>query len=240
MKHDIKFIAFSLLFSSLSLTAAEPEKDPYKNGPQSVAKETAEISGTKNLSLSFETFSLDLAEAATLTRANLDDQSLYSKLLELIAKKAAKQEQLTVIKTLSGTKATAESISEKIYPTEYMPPTSADEKEQPNTAAQPVATAFETRNTGTTIEVELTLSEDGQTVELHMVPETVSLAAQDDFGQGVKMPNFESQRFNSSLTLKTGKPTLVGTINRPPNSKIDPDASNRVYFAFATVTVAKP
>jgi hypothetical protein len=53
------------------------------------------------------------------------------------------------------------------------------------------------------------------------------------------MPDFDTQRIHTSSTLRLDQPFLLGTISRPPVSKVDPDSSNRVWYAFVTGTLAK-
>lgn len=104
-------------------------------------------------------------------------------------------------------------------------------------------TAFETRNTGDTLEIEPTLSEDARIVDLRLVPERVTRVADTSSGQGLsraEMPVFETQRMNTAATVEVGKPFLLGTVNRPPVSKVDGDSANRIWFAFVTVNAAKP
>jgi hypothetical protein len=103
-------------------------------------------------------------------------------------------------------------------------------------------TAFETRNTGESLEMELTLSQDRKKVSLKIAPEHVQLVDQTKHGQEfseTKMPEFETRRINTSAELVLGKPFLLGTVSRPTTSKADPDAANRVSFSFVTVNLVK-
>ena len=104
-------------------------------------------------------------------------------------------------------------------------------------------TSFETRNSGRTVEVEATASADWQTIDLRVASDLVILVGTSKHGQGVnltEMPEFESQRNTTGVNISTGKPFLLGTLNRPPNSKVDADAANRIWFAFVTASYAKP
>jgi hypothetical protein len=104
-------------------------------------------------------------------------------------------------------------------------------------------TAFETRNLGESLEMQLTLSEDRKTASLIIVPEHVQLVDQIKHGQELsetKMPEFEVRSINTAAELFLGKPFLLGTVSRPTISKADPDAANRVWFSFATVNLVKP
>ncbi|MES2659670.1 MAG: hypothetical protein V4689_13720 [Verrucomicrobiota bacterium] len=106
-----------------------------------------------------------------------------------------------------------------------------------------IGTAFDTRNVGVVFEMETTLSDDGKRVDLRCVPEHIDMVGRTAWGQDIsttEMPAFESRRINSSTAVQINRPHLLGTMNRPPNSKVDPDSANRVWFAFVTITLAKP
>lgn len=104
-------------------------------------------------------------------------------------------------------------------------------------------TAFQTRNIGLSLELEATLSEDGREVSLIIAPEHVAMVGLLEYGQELSlctMPEFESQSLNTNSLVRINQPFLLGTINRSPSSKADPDAAKRVWFAYATVTLPKP
>ncbi|WP_367872255.1 hypothetical protein [Luteolibacter sp. Populi] len=236
---------------------------------QNLASPAAEDdNGARNLSVCMEVFSVDLADAASLQRSGISDAALYQKLVERVAGGSAAQEQFSVVRARSGEKATLETITEFIYPTEYIPgngeeaahtenpepnePPAATVKpasdpverasEEPAKAAPALGTAFETRNAGTTLEIEPTLGADNQIIDLRIAPESVNLADRIQWGQGisqVEMPVFETQRVVTALTVRAGIPGLLGTPSRPPASKLDPDAKKRVWFSFVTVSVIR-
>ena len=150
----------------------------------------------------------------------------------------------------SGQKATIEIIREFIYPTEYEPP------ELPNSVGQtspgpsfpgggssggsfPVTpatpTAFETRNTGVTLEIEPTIGENDFVIDLRFVPEIVEFegfinygspiqtAGSDVLGNStvtvvtenrIEMPVFSVRRVNTSLTIYDGYTVAVGGLMR--------------------------
>jgi len=106
-------------------------------------------------------------------------------------------------------------------------------------------TSFDTRNVGVTLEVEATMGEDMKDplVDLRLAPERVTQAGRLSWGQGLnqtELPVFESQRITTGITVRVNKPVLIGTMNRPPVSSVDPDSANRVWFAFVTVAIVKP
>jgi general secretion pathway protein D len=151
----------------------------------------------------------------------------------------------------SGEKATIEIIREFIYPTEYEPPelpSSTGGGNQgggggivggnvsnvfPVTPATP--TAFETRNTGVTLEVEPTLGEDGYTIDLRFAPEIVDFEGFINYGSPIQttatdalgnpvtivitenrieMPVFSTRRVNTGLTIYDGHTVAVGGLMR--------------------------
>ncbi len=146
----------------------------------------------------------------------------------------------------SGEKATIEIIREFIYPTEYEPPElpnqigggGGDEDDAganvfPVTPATP--TAFETRNTGVTLEVEPTLGEDGYTIDLRFAPEIVEFEGFINYGSPIQtpatdglgnpivvtitenrieMPVFSTRRVNTALTIYDGHTVAVGGLMR--------------------------
>jgi hypothetical protein len=255
----------ALMAASLNLTivnaqdkGADPYVAPEKAGQPVANKEAPPV--PINISICYEDFSVPLALAASLQRTHLDDAALYAKLTESLGKTEVKQETFVVLRARSGQRATAEGIAEMIYPTEYETArmskavgneqkkgegnnaTPAMTPEAPGLVAPALPRNFETRNTGFTLEIEPNLSNDDKIVDLRFIPEHATLVGRSKWGQGIseaEMPEFENQRTNTSCTLRLGLPFLIGTMNRPPVSKVDPDSANRVWFAFVTATLAK-
>lgn len=101
----------------------------------------------------------------------------------------------------SGQKATIEVIREFIYPTEYEPPelpnsvgsTSSligdlgSQQSFPVTPATP--TAFETRNTGVTLEIEPTIGDNDFVIDLRFVPEIVEFEGFVNYGSPIQAPS---------------------------------------------------
>jgi hypothetical protein len=276
MKASTCFLAALLGLPVLSAQTPPPaaRQDPYvAPAPAAGAAPAAQVQ--RNLSLRVEDFSLDLATAAELQRADLGDEELYRRLVAMVGKKEARQESMTVLRARSGEKVLAESILETIYATEYepaelpntvgvsiVPPKPAADVPAPDVvpdtdkldqavaasrlgdlATPATPTSFETRNTGRTVEAEPTASADWQIIDLRISTDNVLHAGRSKQGQGlslIEMPEFESQRILAAATVIPGQPFLLGTVNRPPNSKLDADAANRIWFAFVTASYAKP
>jgi hypothetical protein len=232
--------------------------------PAPFGAEDSESSDPVNMSFCYEDFSLPLAQAAALQREGLTGGQLYAKVIAAAGKDSVRQETFCVLTTKSGQKCTNETVSELIYPTAFepaklsdavttgVPGTDKDGKAIPagplpvlgpvaiaRTPATP--SAFETRNLGFTFMIEPMFS-NHQYIDLRTLVEHVDFAGRSAWGQEfstVEMPNFESHRINVAVMLKVGEPFLLGTINRPPVSTLDPDSANRVWFAFITAKLAK-
>jgi general secretion pathway protein D len=156
----------------------------------------------------------------------------------------------------SGMKATIEIIREFIYPTEYEPPEIPDSfggsstltsglgglggliggsssGSFPVTPATP--TAFETRNTGVTLEIEPTIGENDFVIELRFVPEIVEFEGFINYGSPIQtsgssllgeptvsvitenrieMPVFSVRRVSTTLTIYDGYTVAVGGLMR--------------------------
>jgi general secretion pathway protein D len=115
------------------------------------------------------------------------------------------------VTTKSGQRAVIEIVREFRYPTQFQPPqipqtfrsdTVSTQLETPGAivgaAAFPVTpttpTAFETRNTGVTLEVEPIVGPDGVTIDLNLVPQVVEFEGFINYGS----------------PIKTVQPTLLG------------------------------
>lgn len=253
----------SILFSAFALAAIRAQETPANPAEQPKApQETAH----KEVSICYETFSLSLAMAAKLQREQLPDSELYARVLAAVEKQTARQETFLVVRSRSSQHVTTANTSEQIYPTEFepgklpgsvafsvTPSASVPDAGKPGKTPEPpmfkglmtpaTPTAFETRNTGVTLEIEQTLSDDNKSVNLRLVPEHVTPVGRVSFGQGVsttEMAIFETQRCNTAVSLRINNPFLLSTMNRPKVSKVDTDSANRVWFAFLTATLAKP
>ena len=148
----------------------------------------------------------------------------------------------------SGQKATIEVIREFIYPTEYDPPEvpssvgggvggGGDGDSAPTfvpvTPATP--TAFETKNTGVTLEIEPTIGENDFVIDIRFLPEIVEFQGFINYGSPIlapstdsngdpvtvtltenriEMPVFSKRSVNTSLTIYDGYTVAVGGLMR--------------------------
>ncbi|MEX1049369.1 MAG: Amuc_1098 family type IV pilus outer membrane protein [Akkermansiaceae bacterium] len=149
----------------------------------------------------------------------------------------------------SGQKATIEIIREFIYPTEYEPPElpqsvgAGGAGEEGGGGQAPVGfpvtpatpTAFETRNTGVTLEIEPTIGDNDFVIDLRFVPEIVEFEGFINYGSPIQatgsdllgnlvtsvitenrieMPVFSARRVNTALTIYDGYTVAVGGLMR--------------------------
>ena len=256
MKIQTTFLAVVL---SVPLFAQQELGDPFVE-KQQPRTSVPTIPGA--ISLCYEAFSMPLEKAAALQRMNPTDEELYLKIIASVGTDSFSQETFAILRGRSGEIAKSQNIAETIYPVEFQPGTvptslsvssSATDGKGGGNAFPPAGSpfglripatpsAFETRNVGFTLEAEGTLSEDERIIDLRIVPEYVALVGYTESGQEFSqttMPEFESQRLTTAVSMEVGKPFLLGTMNRPPGSKQDADSAKRVWFAFITPTLSK-
>ena len=98
---------------------------------------------------------------------------------------------------------------------------------------------FQFKETGWTVEIELTMSDDGETVDLSIAPEFIRLCgleSQSPSGEVVQ-PVFETSKIATYIQTKLGHPTLAGTFSPPINTGVDGGNLETVTrLLFLTVT----
>ena len=138
----------------------------------------------------------------------------------LIGNKEAKIHFSGGLKTPSGQRGSIQKIKELTYPTKFTP-VKKDGKTLPAATIETalVRTAFETRNIGSQIEVEPTMDNTGQVIDLR-----ISIEFTQSFGERIyhrvkdgdkwvpdlKLPVFATMRQLTGLTLTPHKTTLIG------------------------------
>ncbi|MFC4992168.1 hypothetical protein [Rubritalea tangerina] len=174
-----------------------------------------------------------------------NDSALRLQLQKLLDDKKATMLDSQMVTCRSGEKATTESVRELIYPTEYEPaevPKEVHIDGKNVTAAKeklitpPTPTAFETRNIGSTLELEPTLSDNGIIIELRFAPEityhvedNVLAEFRDERGiADIKVPTIYTLRINTGMTLESGKYHLAAMLS-PKTDKGFTDSSKKVF-----------
>jgi hypothetical protein len=167
-----------------------------------------------------------------LAGPNTSGPALHDQALALAKDGTVKLLETSVVTCHHGQKASVESIRELIYPTEYEPSVLISElgqtpppPEKPRLRPDSV-TAWETRNVGTTLEIEPSLPADTNLIDLRFVPEIVQLVRMNTFMEyvdewgdaSVRMPVLETSRLNTSVSLMPGQFEMVGAITPKPNT----------------------
>ncbi|PYI92764.1 MAG: type II and III secretion system protein [Verrucomicrobia bacterium] len=149
------------------------------------------------------------------------------------------------VTTKSGQRAVIEIVREFRYPTQFQPPqipqTVGTVRNDTSgltgnliplgsTSTVPVTpttpTAFETRNTGVTLEVEPVVGPDGVTIDLNLVPQVVEFEGFINYGSPIFSPS------TSFLD------TLTNIVRTTPQNVITPNVINQPIFSTRKVTTS--
>ncbi|MCF6313380.1 MAG: hypothetical protein L3J39_13105 [Verrucomicrobiales bacterium] len=177
-----------------------------------------------------------------------NDGPLRKKLEKMIAEDKAHVIDTAMVIARSGQRAKVESIQEVIYATEYE--NEGSKKEASKTRSLPIATAYETRNVGTTLEVDPVLGADDHTVDLSLSPEIVYLTDWEDFGGYIegeneviaKMPVFYTMKLTTQVTMIAGEYLLAG-VQSPFDAeemKMDRERKVMVFLKVDLLVVGLP
>jgi len=251
MKSNLKLILLCPLILGISpLVAQENDFDP--------TGEQAEASLPRQIRIQVEYIEMSLQEMSTLmgdASATKSDTILRQRVGALMKAGKAQLIENQMLVARSGEKATTESVREFIYPTEYepaeTPSTVKIEKSAEATAplkdlaTGPTPTAFETRNLGSTLEIEPTVGDNNTMIDVRLMPElvyhvenTIWSKWKDKRGQSdIQMPVFYTLRLNTAATVANGKPCLLGALS-PKDQKGNTDTSRKIFiFLKADVVV---
>jgi hypothetical protein len=175
---------------------------------------------------------------------------LHEKALAMAKEGKAKLLESAMVIARSRQRATIETIRELIYPTEgYVPPTPPPNPPPTPRPSLCVPLAWETRNNGTTFEIEPTLDEYGHQCELWLIPEMVDSSRfntlwkyKDEWGDASYVqPTIETWRVNTQMTFQVGKFDLAATITPKPTEPVPATLRKILVFVRCDViTVGKP
>ncbi len=234
-------VLFPLLMGLTPLLAQNKPFDP--------TGKDAELSLPRHVRTQVEYIELSLEDMTALMAdptATKNDTILRQRVTKLIKAQKAKIIESQMLIARSGEKATSESIYEYIYPTEYEPAELPNEIHIHNKdgdtkipskeiATGPTPTAFETRNVGSTLEVEPTIGENNHFVDIRLNPEIVYHVEnikwatwKDKHGEAdIMMPIFYSLRVTTSATVVSGQPCLLAALS-PKNDQGIADFSRKI------------
>ena len=189
-------------------------------------------------------------------KAPANDVELRKQVAQLIKDGKASILETMLCTARSGQKAISESVEEYIYPTEYEPaelPGSINFKDEKDAEAAkvsrrdfatgPTPTAFETKNLGSTLEIEPTLGADDRIIDLRFLPEIVYHVGNEVWAEWkgqhgnspIQMPKFYKVSVNTSVTLADGIPMLVAAVS-PKDEQGIPDFTRKlIVFVKAEV-----
>jgi general secretion pathway protein D len=119
------------------------------------------------------------------------------------------------VTTKSGQRAVIEIVREFRYPTQFDPPKIPQRQETSGTIVNPITgssvgsfpvtpttpIAFETRNTGVTLEVEPVVGPDGVTIDLNLVPQVVEFEGFINYGSPIQSVSVNALGIASSFVL---------------------------------------
>ena len=199
-----------------------------------------------------------------------NENRLRREVADLIETDEAKMIDTAIVIARSGNRAKVESVLEFIYPTEYdPPPVPADtksksageeenekvkeskkipEKDKASKPGFPLATAFDVRNLGTTLEVDPVLGADNRTIDLNLAPEIVYQTGFENYGKytrdgddtEVKMPKFYMVKVTTQVTAINGEYLLIGVATPKNAGTGEPEFSRKLMiFVKADILVCR-
>lgn len=242
----------------LRFHAHGPRIDEIKAIPEEKQNVTA-------INLEYSAYSMDRTQAREILLAMPTLEAPWEKLQALIHDKQARFEHLVAIQTKSGQRAMIEEIHELIYPTEFSPPARAHTTETTKRTGTAqgtetttvtaeiasseilpgVATTFEKRNVGVSVEVEPVIGPDGVTIDLSHAISAIAHLGNLNPGPIATpfppLPLFESRKVTSAQTVFIGRHMLVGTFNPPDNDGVNERADDgRTWLLFVRALPNEP
>lgn len=179
-------------------------------------------------------------------RSTTNDTDLRTKCTQLINDGKARMIESMSLTAVPGQSATVESVAEYIYPTEAepaSPPRQVSTKELPfkhlgsNYGYPPTPSAFDTKNTGSTLEVEAHIDNRSPIVELRITPTIVYLSDHLIFSTWknekstvhTSSPLFYVLKTRLGATLRAGEPQMIAA-HSPQDDKGMTDFSRKVML----------
>ena len=210
--------------------------DPFVKNADATPADGAE-GQWRNVVLVLEVYALPKDDALAILESERGSAARYQRVLDLAKTKKARLEILTALTTKSGNRAVTESVDEVRYATKF------ERGAAKGTPA--VASTFEIRNVGDTLEFEPVIGPDGRTCDLALVPQRISLAGFRELAaapgdSAVARPRFISQRLTTNTTLESDAPHYLGTLTPPSENGIADGAAAEIWLTFLRVHVHGP
>jgi hypothetical protein len=227
MRRCLPAFAFVLIATMISAQQADSaDKQPEPAEKQSASE------GEALLQIELMIVSVAKADAISLIPELKDRktaEAAHAKVQELIRANKASLVGWPNGETIAGRRMMIGNVREQRYPIEFEVMGAKAKKQAgaggdaENAPDQPIAppsvmpTAFETRNTGPSVEATSTLSPDGQSVECKVQAQNVTLPAWDEApARGaadviIPQPRFHSNQVTADLRLPLGERVLIGS-----------------------------
>jgi len=240
-----KYVILSLpLLFSVGLHAQNKPSNP-KNKEASKIEKTSKVIHV--YSEIIEIPALKYAEIMTEPMTSTNQTKLRNSLINEVEAGRAKLISNQSITTSPGVRAEVESISEYQYPTEYDPAeVLMNDKRKGKTSdfqmvIPPFATAFETRNLGSFIEVEPSIGRSGY-IDMTFKPEIVKHTGNHVMSSwdteiakvNVELPNIYTMALKASFTVYDNQFTLVGTYT-PETEGVTDGSRKLLHFVRASI-----
>lgn len=235
MKANILLQALAALALIMTPRAKAQNSEPAHSGEKNPTDSQTKIEN-RNITLTYEAFSLPIAKAGEILRLQLAEGTLYGKLVA-----SGKLERLLALPTKSGQRTNLENVTQYIYPTEFTPPRIGEKTGEKNIQLPlPItATAFTQAEIGDRMEYDPMLF-DAKIIRIGFSMEHTALVKKEKWGQGMaelEQPQIESQKVTTAFSATIGAPRFIGTLNPPFGNGVAEHAEQRVWFCFITPTI---
>ena len=246
MKH-ILLLSFSLILT-LATSAQEPTNtfDPLGKN----------LNLPRMIRVMVEFIELPLPELSRLLaepQTSANDNDLRIATGALIEAGTAKQVETQLIIARSGETSTVESITEFTYPAEYepaggLPSAMTTSSPTDRTPTPSIPTSFETRNLGSTLEIQPAIDNSGHLIDLRLSPQITQHLGEkiwpkwaDSQGETlVQTPLFSVNRINLGVSLAAGQHTLISTVSAPGKDGMPDHQRKILVFVRAEIRTVNP
>ena len=216
----------------------------------------SKASTPKNISVQLEYIEMSHKDLTRLLMEHKpttsDATALRLKVQEMVDKDLAKVMETQMVSSRSGQKSSSESIKEFVYPIEYNFSYTPSAENLPEPQDKPVVpfgipSSYETRNTGSTFEVEPYLSEDHKFIDVRIFSHCVWLTGEniwcelkDNLGNVFKniTPDFYVIKVDTSMTVVSGQYFLAGILSpKDAKGQLDPERKVMAFLKCDALTV---
>lgn len=217
-----------------------PSPETVKMWQKEADEAQARIHTRWNVSIDLQMVAMDETKAFELISAFRSGekktvQAAWERLQAMLKSKEAVLLAWPIVRTVDQARAVSETLLEKRYATEFEPPQAPGDNPPPKkpepvnkATVQGLPLAYETRNLGTTLEVEPTVLENGQRVYLRLTPQHEELLKMEGENQvltthntliTVRQPLITHNKSDLNFTVNNGERQLIAVhkLAKPEN-----------------------